>query len=103
MSEQFFFIFSCQLEPPQFITKPSSVTVRENKNVTLPCEAVGFPQPVITWYKNGHVIEESQQNRKNRNLELKSVQFEDRGIYTCTAENLLGRIELSVNVTVNGT
>lgn len=28
------------------------------------------------------------------------MKFEDRGMYTCTAENLLGRVELSVNITV---
>ncbi|XP_078366166.1 uncharacterized protein LOC144650378 isoform X2 [Oculina patagonica] len=88
-----------QLEPPYFIAKPSPVTVQEKKNVTLPCEAIGFPQPVITWSKNGHVIEEMEQ--KKGHLALKDIQFEDRGIYTCTAENLLGRVELSVNVTVN--
>ena len=30
------------------------------------------------------------------------MKFEDRGMYTCTAENLLGRVELSVNITVRG-
>ena len=39
---------------------------------------------------------------KERNFEIKETVFEDRGTYTCTAENLLGRIELSVNVTVEG-
>lgn len=39
---------------------------------------------------------------KERNFEIKETMFEDRGTYTCTAENLLGRIELSVKVTVEG-
>lgn len=68
--------------------------------MTLPCEAVGFPPPEITWYKNGHVIEEKQQ--KKGHLELKDIKFDDRGTYTCSAENLLGIALLSVNVTVNG-
>lgn len=54
------------------------------------------------WYKNGQVIEEERRQFKKRRLEIKETQFEDRGIYTCTAENLLGRIHLSVNVTVKG-
>ena len=37
-----------------------------------------------------------------RNLEISEMKFEDRGMYTCTAENLLGRVELSVNITVRG-
>lgn len=90
-------------EKPHFIVKPSSsaVTVRERQHVSLPCKAAGFPQPVITWYKNGHVIEERRQVKAGY-LEFKEIQFEDRGMYTCTAENLLGRVWLSVNVTIQG-
>ena len=90
-------------ELPHFITKPpSSWTVKEKQNVRLPCEAGGFPPPVITWYKNGYPINDVRRQFKGRNLEIKEILFEDRGTYTCTAENLLGRTELSVNVTVEG-
>ncbi|KAL9961663.1 hypothetical protein ACROYT_G030654 [Oculina patagonica] len=90
-----------QLELPHFVSKPSSsVTVKEKQNVSLPCKAAGFPPPVITWFKDGQVIEEERRQFKKRNLEIKEIQFEDRGIYTCTAENLLGRVQSSVNVTV---
>ena len=77
------------------------MTFREKQYVLLPCKAAGFPQPVITWYKNGHVIGERQQVKAGY-LEFKEIQFEDRGMYTCTAENLLGRDQLSVDVTVQG-
>ena len=93
----------CFPEAPQFITKPSpSVTVKENHNVTLHCKAAGFPPPIIKWYKDGQVIEEERRQFKKRKLEVKEIKFEDRGIYICTAENLLGRVEFSVNVTVKG-
>ena len=95
------FFFS---ESPHFIAKPSpSVTVKEKQNVILPCKAAGFPPPVITWYKDGRVMKEERKQFKKRNLEIKNISFEDNGIYTCTAENLLGRVQLSVNVTVKGT
>ena len=70
--------------------------------MTLPCKAAGFPQPVITWYKNGHQIDDQRKQFNKKDLEIRDIQFDDRGIYTCIAENLLGRIELSVNVTVEG-
>ena len=70
--------------------------------MTLYCKAAGFPPPIITWYKDGQVIAEEKRQFKKRKLEIKKIQFEDRGIYTCTAENLLGRVQLSVNVTVEG-
>ena len=93
----------CFTELPHFIAKPpSSVTVKEKQIITLPCKAAGFPQPVITWYKNGHQIDDERLQFNKKDLKIKNIQFDDHGIYTCTAENLLGRAELSVNVTVEG-
>ena len=74
------------------------MTVLEKDNVTLPCKVAGFPQPVITWYKDDQVI----QGEGRQFLEIKEILFEDRGNYTCTAENLLGTARLSFNVTVKG-
>ena len=90
-------------ESPHFVTKPPpSMTVKEKQNVTLPCKATGFPPPEITWYKDGYIKEEAAKHFKKRNLEITNILYADHGIYTCTAENLLGRVQLSVNVTVNG-
>ena len=88
---------------PHFISKPSpTITVKETQNVLIPCKANGFPQPVITWYKNGHLMEKERKYFGERSLKFKKVQFQDRGVYTCTAESLLVRVELSVNVSVKG-
>jgi len=90
-------------ESPHFVTKPSSsMTVKEKQNVTLPCKAAGFPPPAITWYKDGQVLEVEKKQFKKRHLEIMNILYEDHGTYTCTAENLLGRVQFSVNVTVNG-
>lgn len=91
-----------QLEIPRIISKPpSSDPIKEKEKVTLPCKAVGFPQPIITWYKNNGLIDEGRKHFTEWNLEFQEIKFEDRGIYTCKAENLLGHAKLSVNVTVN--
>ena len=90
-------------ELPHFNSKPSpTITLKETQNVLIPCKANGFPQPVITWYKNGHPIEKEKNYFGERSLKLKKIQFQDRGVYTCIAENLMGRAELSVNVSVKG-
>ena len=78
------------------------MTVGEKQNVTLPCRATGFPPPVITWYKNGHVIEEERKHFKIRNWEIIEISFEDHGIYTCKAENVFGSDQSSVDLTVKG-
>jgi len=77
------------------------MTVKEKQNVTLPCKAAGFPPAAITWYKDGQVLEVEKKQFKKRHLEIMNILYEDHGIYTCTAENLLGRVQFSVNVTVN--
>ncbi|XP_078381889.1 uncharacterized protein LOC144664619 isoform X9 [Oculina patagonica] len=93
-----------QLESPHFIERPSSsVTVKEKQNVTLSCKAAGFPPPVVAWYKDGNVIDQEEEEKRQYekiNLELKEIQFKDHGVYTCTAENLLGSVQSSVNITV---
>lgn len=78
------------------------MTVGEKQNVTLPCRATGFPPPVITWYKNGHVIEEKRKHFKIRNWEIIEIRFEDHGIYTCKAENVFGSDQSSVDLAVKG-
>ena len=81
---------------------PTSVTVKEKEMVTLPCEANGFPQPVITWYKDERLIEEDRKHFGKKDLILKESEFKDRGLCTCKAENLLGIAEVSTSVTVKG-
>ena len=78
------------------------MTVKEKETVTLPCEANGLPQPVITWYKDERLIEEDRKHFGKNDLILKESEFKDRGFFTCKAENLLGIAEVSTNVTVKG-
>ena len=59
-------------------------------------------QFVITWYKNGHLMEKERKNFGERSLKFKKIQFHDSGVYTCTAENPMGREKLIVNVSVKG-
>ena len=78
------------------------MTVKEKETVTLSCEANGFPQPVITWYKDERLIEGDRKHFGKNDLILKESEFKDRGFFTCKAENLLGIAEVSINVTVKG-
>ena len=53
--------------PPNILDSGSSkskVAVRENANVTLRCQADGFPKPNITWKReDGRVITLDRQNQ----------------------------------------
>lgn len=46
------FIFS-SVALPQFTVTPQDKTVIEGQTVDFPCEAQGYPQPVIAWTKGG--------------------------------------------------
>lgn len=42
--------------PPKFVTVPENLTVRSGSKAELKCEADGFPEPVITWFKDGKSV-----------------------------------------------
>ncbi len=50
---------------------------------SLTCGVVGTPQPSITWYKDGALLE----GERSRTLVIREVELKDRGVYTCQAEN----------------
>ena len=72
-------------------------------NVVLPCEARGFPTPVITWTRNSSLLQECPPRvtvGPEGNLTFAVILLEDAGEYQCNASNALG-FELSDNATVD--
>lgn len=49
------FVFS-SVALPQFTVTPQDKTVIEGQTVDFPCEAQGYPQPVIAWTKGGKCV-----------------------------------------------
>uniref|UniRef100_A0A8C3PW12 Hemicentin 1 n=1 Tax=Chrysolophus pictus TaxID=9089 RepID=A0A8C3PW12_CHRPC len=82
---------------------PGMLDVIVNNPILLPCEAVGTPQPIITWQKEGINIMTTG-NRymvlPNGSLQITESTVEDAGTYTCVAQNpagtALGKIKLKV-------
>jgi hypothetical protein len=73
------------------------IQVNQAENVTLVCESVGVPLPVITWLRNGSLVQSN-----NGALEIISADKEDTTSYTCVGRNDAGvhtdTIELQVRV-----
>ena len=74
--------------PPEITSRSQSeVTALEGHVLYLKCEATGIPPPIVTWRRNGHVI----QNRTTQtNYIRENVTTVAEGVYECEASNSIG-------------
>ncbi|XP_059408252.1 neural cell adhesion molecule 2-like isoform X3 [Carassius carassius] len=76
-----------------------NATADYQESVTFTCITSGSPDPQVTWYWKGHVIEQSEQYVLNTQdggkstLTIKNIQQGDGGPYTCRASNKAGSSE----------
>lgn len=73
--------------------------------VTLACDADGFPEPTVTWARDGVVLQEGDKytfKDDGSELIIQSVMKVDEGDYSCVATNKAGSStqEVSLNVFV---
>lgn len=66
--------------------------------VELLCVVQGFPEPTLTWTKDGR----SYPLSPDGSLVLSHVGLDDEGTYTCTASNAAGEDEAQVQLLVQG-
>jgi len=83
--------------PPEWIRRPETVEGIEQHEVELACEASGTPVPHYTWvdWEGRDALDrEGWTLRKETGyLTARGLRREDRGEYTCIAENPAGRLE----------
>ncbi|XP_065110149.1 neural cell adhesion molecule 2 [Paramisgurnus dabryanus] len=87
--------------PPVLIVPQQTfnATADYQESVTFTCITSGSPDPQVTWYWKGHVIESSEQYVLNSldggrsTLTVKNIRQGDGGPYTCRASNKAGSIE----------
>lgn len=81
--------------PPKILWMPSVYKVELGSSFQKTCEARGFPIPNITWeYASGYKY-------RGKQLTLNNIQKNDRGVYTCVADNDISpsaRYEVDINV-----
>ncbi|XP_056595024.1 neural cell adhesion molecule 2-like isoform X2 [Triplophysa dalaica] len=87
---------------PPVLTVPQqafNATADYQESVTFTCITSGSPDPQVTWYWKGHVIERSEQyllnslDRGKSTLTVKNIRQGDGGPYTCRASNKAGSTE----------
>lgn len=92
------FLHPC-VEPRQLNTvilgeQNTVVTVTLNSPVSLHCYAVGWPRPIITWWRGRDILPLSSDvyvQDADYTLLIRSVTLPTLGVYTCQAFNGVGR------------
>ena len=86
----------------------------ENDDITISCSATGYPPPSLQWTRNGMKLSDERFNvnyiqcssnclvdsRVTSSLMITNASRSDTDMYTCTAMNILGRVNVSLQLTV---
>uniref|UniRef100_K7G5N5 Myelin associated glycoprotein n=1 Tax=Pelodiscus sinensis TaxID=13735 RepID=K7G5N5_PELSI len=83
---------------PRILQVNSSLELTEGSQVVLTCVVDSSPLALLAWFREEVVLREEPAT--NLTLELHNVTHEQDGIYTCVAENLYGRGNRSLALTV---
>ncbi|XP_044134726.1 contactin-4-like isoform X1 [Bufo gargarizans] len=75
-----------------------SVEVFEGNNVTVSCEASGFPPPTLSWV---HPKAEVQVSKDKRTVKIWGIKKEHMGNYSCAAQNKYGTVTQSQQITLS--
>nr|XP_022322237.1 hemicentin-1-like isoform X1 [Crassostrea virginica] len=100
--------YNVQIQVPSKIdefrtnVKPRTII---NSPLTIACPASGIPPPVITWYKDGNVVDFSkdeniQLDKDGQELTIKVTEVKHTGTYSCEAANEAGTAKLDFDVFV---
>ena len=82
-------------EPPAFTSTARDIRVLEGRTTDLLCQASGIPAPRIQWSFGGKVL-----SSRAGVLSLGALSPDREGGYVCTASNVYGTIDETVNVQV---
>ncbi|PKK19837.1 neural cell adhesion molecule 1, transcript variant X4 [Columba livia] len=94
--------------PPSVRARQSTMNATANlsQSVTLACDADGFPEPTVTWTKDGEPIEQEDDEDKysfnydGSELIIKKVDKSDEAEYICIAENKAGEQDATIHLKV---
>uniref|UniRef100_A0A3P9KYW7 Peroxidasin n=1 Tax=Oryzias latipes TaxID=8090 RepID=A0A3P9KYW7_ORYLA len=87
---------------PQLTVPPQDQTVLESHTVEFPCEASGYPPPVIAWTRGGSALPPDRRHvvLSSGTLRITRVAAHDEGQYECQAVSPVGTVQASVQLRV---
>ncbi|XP_066190846.1 neural cell adhesion molecule 1 isoform X3 [Sylvia atricapilla] len=94
--------------PPSVRARQSTMNATANlsQSVTLACDTDGFPEPTVTWTKDGDPVEEVEDEDKysfnydGSELVIHRVDKSDEAEYICIAENKAGEADATIHLKV---
>ena len=90
------------LAQPTIVSKyRNEVTARESTNLTLKCEASGYPTPTIQWVIDRKKLDSRYKFPKRGVLFVTKVKRSDDGTINCIAENILGKDTIFIRLVVH--
>lgn len=84
------------------------MNILEKKPARIECEVAGIPIPTVEWYKDGVLVQKSDnvqievKNKVLNVLSIKTTNSEVAGRYTIKAKNDDGEAECSMYLSVDG-
>ncbi|XP_026789759.3 peroxidasin [Pangasianodon hypophthalmus] len=87
---------------PQFTVTPQDQSVLEGHTVDFPCDATGYPQPLITWTRSGSPLQVDGRHvvLSAGTLRISRVAPHDQGQYECQAVNAVGSVIAAVQLNI---
>ena len=90
------------VQPPNMVIPLMNKTVRPASSVELRCIASGHPFPSYSWTRDGSsVIRNGVLSQENTVLRISAVNWQDEGLYTCSATNSFGSVSSSAYLAVH--
>lgn len=97
------------LQKPQFAKHLQNVTCKHGHRTTLTCIIKSSPDTIVSWYKNGVLIEPSTDYMISYDkftgvctLDISEAFPQDSGQYTCVASNSAGNESSTAWLVVKG-
>ena len=83
--------------PPKLDHDLQNKSVPLHTTFTMKCIMDGFPSPAVNWTKNGALLP----NASNV-VTINNANFDDAGLYGCSAQNWVGKVTKTVWIDVTG-
>ncbi|XP_060537044.1 neuroglian isoform X2 [Cylas formicarius] len=86
---------------PEITEPPKDTDAVDNQNINMTCKVMGAPKPNIKWIHNNKELTGGRfKVQESGDLLISDVQFDDKGNYTCYAENKLGKTSANAKLDV---